>query len=70
MFGSGTKPPTPPPSPVSEWRRIADIEAAFGCEAQDTLTGFSGRIVGHTRYISGCSQVLISPPVDKDGKFL
>lgn len=40
----------------------------FGRKYQDRITGFAGVAVGHTTYISGCSQVLLAPSVDKDGK--
>ena len=32
------------------------------------ITGFSGVATGHVRYVTGCNQVLITPPVDNDGK--
>ena len=40
----------------------------FGARYRDRITGFTGVAVGHTTYISGCSQVLLAPGVDKDGK--
>lgn len=68
MFSSGSKTPTPPPERVKRWERLGDVDSSFGCVARDSISGFSGRITGHARYISGCSQVLLIPPVDKDGK--
>lgn len=40
---------------------------AFGATYKDVITGFAGVAVGHTTYISGCSQVLLAPPVKPDG---
>lgn len=40
----------------------------FGVKAKDVITGFTGVVTGHTSYISGCSQVLLQPPMGKDGK--
>lgn len=35
---------------------------------KDKITGFKGVVTGKTEYISGCKQVLVVPPLDKDGK--
>jgi hypothetical protein len=43
-------------------------EIEFEREYRDRITGFTGKCTGFTSYISGCDQVLIVPPVDKDGK--
>lgn len=43
--------------------------APFGATARDKVTGFTGIVVGHARYISGCSQLLIVPPVGADGSY-
>lgn len=40
----------------------------FGLKAKDKITGFIGTITGHCSYISGCSQLLLSPPV-KEGDY-
>jgi hypothetical protein len=40
----------------------------LGRSYRDRITGFKGMATGHVRYISGCNQVLLAPPVDKDGK--
>lgn len=40
----------------------------LGKRAQDKITGFTGVIVGHIEYLTGCNQYGIAPPVDKDGK--
>jgi hypothetical protein len=42
----------------------------LGRKYKDAITGFSGVAVGHVRYVSGCNQVLLTPPVDKDGKLI
>lgn len=41
---------------------------AHGVEARDKITGFSGIITGRADYVTGCSQYLIQPKLDKDGK--
>ena len=61
MFGRKTE-------AVVSNRITGDAADFFGCKAKDSITGFTGTIGGHTRYFSGCSQVLIIPSVDKDGK--
>ena len=40
----------------------------LGKTYKDKITGFGGVATGHVRYISGCNQVLIAPPVDNEGK--
>jgi hypothetical protein len=40
----------------------------FGKKYRDDITGFVGTCTGKCSYISGCDQVLLVPPVDKDGK--
>ena len=40
----------------------------FGFHGTDRITGFKGVITGRIDYISGCSQYLLVPAVDKDGK--
>lgn len=42
----------------------------LGIKAKDTVTGFKGVIVGYVKYLTGCNQYLLSPPVDKDGKHI
>lgn len=42
----------------------------LGAAYRDVITGFAGVATGHTTYISGCSQVLLQPKVDKDGKLV
>ncbi len=45
---------------------VNDIE--FGNMYEDVVTGFKGRAIGFCTYITRCDQVLLAPPVDKDGK--
>ena len=40
----------------------------LGKKAKDKITGFTGIIVGHIKYLYGCDQYGITPQVDKDGK--
>lgn len=39
----------------------------LGITAKDIITGFEGVILGHCRYITGCDQYLLQPPMKKDG---
>lgn len=39
----------------------------LGVVAKCRITGFEGRVTGHTEYISGCDQYLLVAP-SKDGK--
>ena len=41
----------------------------IGRRATDTITGLSGTVTGHCEYITGCNQVLIQPPIKKEGDF-
>lgn len=40
----------------------------LGGKGRDRITGFSGVITAECIYISGCDQLCLQPPVDKDGK--
>ena len=40
----------------------------LGFKAKDKITGFSGIITSVSFDLFGCIQVVISPPIDKDGK--
>lgn len=40
----------------------------IGLTAEDTITKFRGIVTAEVRYISGCTQACLSPPVDADGK--
>ncbi len=40
----------------------------LGHSAKDRITGFVGVATGLSTYISGCTQVLLVPPMGADGK--
>jgi len=40
----------------------------LGYAFEDKITGFAGVCTGYVEYLTGCSQVLLVPRVDKDGK--
>ncbi len=40
----------------------------IGRNAEDVITKFTGTITGFARYLTGCDQFLVSPPVDDKGK--
>lgn len=40
----------------------------LGQKVQDKITGFRGTVTGRCEYLTGCHQVLVAPPVDKEGK--
>ena len=42
----------------------------LGGTYRDKITGFQGIATGFVRYITGCNQVLLAPPVDRDGKIV
>jgi hypothetical protein len=39
----------------------------LGFMGSDKVTGFRGRVTAVVEYLSGCTQVLLSPPVKDDG---
>lgn len=39
----------------------------LGKKAKSKITGFEGTITGKCYYLTGCTQVLIAPPVDDNG---
>lgn len=41
----------------------------LGSTVTDAVTGFSGVVTGRVHYLSGCDQVLVVPPVGKDGDY-
>lgn len=40
----------------------------LGNSYKDKITGFQGVATGHVRYLTGCNQVLLAPPCDKQGQ--
>jgi hypothetical protein len=65
----GSKVPTSPPAAPKRALQGND-RVPLGSKVTDKITGLTGRVVGIVEYISGCNQVLVSPPVDKDGKYV
>jgi len=41
----------------------------LGKEAVDTITGFTGTIVGYAKYLTGCDQYIIVPRCDDPSKY-
>lgn len=42
---------------------------SLGLQAKDKVTGFQGILTAHAKYLTGCDQWCIQPPV-KDGSFV
>ena len=42
----------------------------LGMKVRDVVSGFEGIATGRVEYINGCKQFLITPRVDKDGKYM
>lgn len=42
----------------------------MGQKATDKLTGFTGKVTGQARYITGCDQFLVQPPCKEDGTYV
>lgn len=40
----------------------------FGVKARDRITGFTGIVTAHYRFITGCDQYNLQPEVDAEGK--
>jgi hypothetical protein len=40
----------------------------LGHTFRDSITGFTGVATGQVKYITGCDQLLLVPPVDGEGK--
>jgi len=38
----------------------------LGKKAKDKITGFTGIITGHARYLTGCDQYILQPECDTD----
>ena len=45
-----------------------DNSLVLGASYEDAVTGYKGVAVGHARYLTGCSQVLLMPRVDAKGE--
>ena len=42
----------------------------FGDTVVDMVTNLAGIAIGRVNYITGCEQILLQPPVKKDGTFI
>ena len=42
----------------------------LGKTVRDLITGFTGISTGRVIYITGCNRILVSPPVDNNGKIM
>ncbi len=42
------------------------MNSILGTKMKDQITGFEGVVVGYTQYLTGCSQLLLTPKA-KDG---
>lgn len=42
----------------------------LGDQVRDKVTGFKGIVTGKAQYLTGCKQVLVTPKVGEDGKYL
>ncbi len=47
---------------------MATGKELLGYTMRDRVTGFTGVVTGACEYITGCSQILLVPPVDEAGK--
>lgn len=46
------------------------MEYPIGCIGRDSITGFSGRVIAVAKYITGCNQVLLAPPLSPNGEYV
>lgn len=46
------------------------MDEKLGKRGRDKVTGFEGTIIGKAEYLYGCTQYVLTPGVDKDGKVL
>ena len=44
------------------------MRITLGQQVKDSITGYSGTVVGWTLFLYGCERVGIQGPLDKDGK--
>jgi hypothetical protein len=47
-----------------------ETETVLGRTVKDKITGFAGVVLGRCEYITGCNQVLVQPPLDRDGNWV
>jgi len=41
----------------------------LGIEVKDKITGFTGMLVGHADYLTGCDQYLVQPECENSGTY-
>jgi hypothetical protein len=41
-----------------------------GTYVESLVTGFKGVVTGRSDFLTGCNQYLVTPSVDKDGKYV
>jgi hypothetical protein len=42
----------------------------LGDKVRDSLTGFTGIVIGRCEYLTGCNQLLVQPPCKESGDFV
>lgn len=42
----------------------------LGDQVRDKVTGFKGIVTGQAQYLTGCKQVMVTPRVGDDGKYV
>lgn len=42
----------------------------LGIKVKDKITGFTGIVMGHVQYLTGCGQSLVQPPVKESGDYV
>jgi hypothetical protein len=47
---------------------VATVE--LGDQVRDKVTGFKGIVTGKAQYLTGCKQVMVTPKVGDDGKYV
>lgn len=46
------------------------MDLTMGATYRDKVSGFKGVATGHAKYITGCDQLLLQPPVKESGEFV
>ena len=46
------------------------MTVTLGRTVEDEITGFTGIALGRCQYLTGCTQVLVQPRLNKDGVFV
>lgn len=58
----------PNPYPIKATNMVKENLALLGTQMKDRVTGFSGMVSSVSFDAYGCIQVILTPPVGKDGK--